>query len=114
MPNDLANWILTTSSSPYYPSLVASGYSHRYFPALFILTPVFCAFLAGIHFVFLSSATELTKTYHPFLMELHYWAVTHPVLAVILFGCVFLSASWLIVPAFTPPSWITSYKTRDS
>ena len=114
VPNDSANWLLSTSSSIYYPSLVASGFSHRYFLPLFILTLNLGFFVASFNYFFLTNATKVDVGHTGLLLAAHNLALDHPVGTVTLLGATFLFVNWVIVPVLTPQSWRMSYKAREA
>lgn len=102
VPNDEANFLHLISTHFYYPGLLASGYSHKYFPPLFILTLILVVIIATaqyflLNFAIFPDSNTIYYTIHLFLIS---YSFPLSVLACLFF----LIICMVVVPIFTPNS----------
>lgn len=98
IPNDEASFLQLLSSSVYFPGLISSGYSHKFFPPLFIFTLVLATIIAVAQYFLLSFTVSPTfdSAYYSIHLFLSFYNLPFTVLTWLLF----LIICWVIVPIF--------------
>lgn len=109
--NDEASFLQLLSSHVYFPGLIASDYSHKFFQALFILTLVFDTIIAATQYFLLNFT--ISPTHDSAYYSIHLFLSFHNLPIAVLTGLLFLIICWVIVPILTPNSRGIAHNIRD-